>query len=120
MSKKTVNVHIDSLEGMGERFVTAWKAAEAGDRKSRSHITFLSLESFVSVMSPKRLQLLRQLRSEGASSIRALSGALQRDYKSVHGDVTLLADAGLIERSKDGKIAVTWDKVNAELDLAAA
>jgi len=120
MGKKTINVHIDSLEGMGERFVAAWKAAEAGDRKNRSHITFLSLESFVSVMSPKRLQLLRQLRREGLTSIRALAGALRRDYKSVHGDVTLLANAGLIERNKDGKISVTWDKVNAEMDLAAA
>ena len=83
------------------------------------HITFVTLESLVSVMSPKRLELLRALRASGPSSIRALATLLERDYKSVHSDVTLLADAGLIRRGKDGAISAPWDKVQAELQLAS-
>ena len=62
---------------------------------------------------------LRALRASGPSSIRALSTALARDYKSVHTDVVLLADAGLIKRNKDGSISAPWDKVQAELRLAS-
>ncbi len=61
---------------------------------------------------------VRDLRAHGASSIRAVSTRLGRDYKSVHTDVTLLADAGLDDRTSEGKVAVTWDKVIAELELA--
>ena len=65
------------------------------------------------------LELLRALRASGPSSIRALSIALARDYKSVHTDGGLLADAGLIKRNKDGSISAPWDKVQAELRLAS-
>ena len=121
MTGKQINLQIGTLEDMGERFVAAWKAAEQGKRPApdkRSNITFLGLESFVSVMSPKRLELLRALRRLGPLSVRALASHLARDYKSVHGDVAMLEDAGLIERTKDNKIAVTWDEINARMQLA--
>ena len=114
---KQIVARIGTLEDMGARFTKAWKDAERGGEALGERITFLSLESFVSVMSPKRLELLRDLRAHGASSIRAVSTRLGRDYKSVHTDVTLLADAGLIDRTTEGKVAVTWDKVRAEMEL---
>ena len=46
---------------------------------------------------------------------------LQRDYRGVHADVMALLDAGLIERSENGKIAVPWSRITAEMavDVAA-
>ena len=52
--------------------------------------------------------------------MRALAARLARDYKSVHQDVALLADAGLIIRQARDRVAVTWDRVRAEMDLRAA
>jgi predicted transcriptional regulator len=120
MSKKTVNLHISSLEDMGRRFVGAWKDAEAGRGRASRHTTFLGLESFTAALSPKRLALLRRLRAEGPSSVRALSVLLERDYKSVHRDVDTLIAAGLIAREARDRVSVTWDRVVAEMDLAAA
>lgn len=56
------------------------------------------------------------------SSIRALAPALGRDYRGVHADVTVLVDAGLIERDDSGVISVPWSRVTAEvaLDVAAS
>jgi predicted transcriptional regulator len=119
MSDKTVAVHIGSLADMGHRFVEAWKHAEAGRAAPRDHVTFLRLESFMAAMSPKRLELMRHLRRAGPLSVRRLSQELGRDYKSVHGEVARLIDAGLIERTDSGEVAVGWDRLVTELDLAA-
>lgn len=119
MSRKQITAHVGTLDDMAKRFVVAWKDAERGGKRKGEHITFLTLESLVSVMSRKRLELLRALRASGPSSVRALATRLERDYKSVHTDVSLLADAGLIKRGADGLVSAPWDKVQAELELVS-
>jgi len=119
MTERSMAVHVGSLEDMGRRFVGAWKAAEAGDAMPCEHVTFLRLETFMAAMSPRRLELMRHLRRSGPRSVRRLSQELGRDYKSVHGEVAKLADAGLIERTESGEVAVVWDRIVTELDLAA-
>ena len=119
MSDKQVNIHIGTVEEMGARFVDAWQAAERGEAVARDHVTFLSLEAFVSAMSPKRLALIQYLRTAGAMSVRKLAGEIGRDYKSVHGDVAMLIAAGLITREAKDQIAVHWDHVHADMRLAA-
>lgn len=120
MTKATsVSVHIGSLEDMGQRFIEAWHAAEAGKAVARDNVTFLSLKAFMATMAPKRLELMRHLRRAGPMSVRRLSQELARDYKSVHSEVARLADAGLIERRARDEVAVGWDRLVTELDLAA-
>ena len=119
MTDRSIAVHIASLDDMGKRFVAAWKAAEAGKPVVRDHVTFLGLDAFMSAMSPKRLELMRHLRKAGPMSVRRLSQELGRDYKSVHGEVARLVDAGLIERRATDAVAVPWDRMVTELDLAA-
>ena len=79
----------------------------------------LGLEAFLAAMSPRRLDLMRHLRRAGPMSVRRLSKELGRDYKSVHSEVARLVDAGLIERSASDEVAVRWDRIVTELDLAA-
>jgi predicted transcriptional regulator len=119
MSNELINAHIGTLDAMGTRFIDAWKATEAGRDVKRDNITFLSLESFMAAMSPKRLELMRHLRRIGPISVRRLSQELARDYKSVHREVAMLAASGLIERRAKDLVAVAWDRVVTELDLAA-
>ena len=119
MTDRHIAVHISSLEDMGQRFVSAWHSAEAGGTLARDQVTFLGLEAFMAAMSPKRLELMRHLRKAGPMSVRQLSQELGRDYKSVHGAVARLADAGLIERPARDVVAVPWDRMVTELDLAA-
>ena len=66
---RNINVHIGSLADMGERFKSTWKDVEAGRAVTRDHVTFPSLESFMAAMSPRRLDLMRHLRREGAMSV---------------------------------------------------
>lgn len=112
-----VNMHTGGIDDMGRRFVDAWKRSAAGKRVNETHLTFLDLETMLATLSPKRLALLRHMRRNGPSSIKALAGALGRDYKNVHSDVQALLAAGLLV--KDGlRIVAPWDEVNARMALS--
>ena len=114
-----VQVHVDSLQGMGKRFTDAWKRAEKGQPVHETHITFLDIDAMVSTLSPRRLELLRHVRQHGATNTRELSTAIGRDYKNVHQDVAALEAVGLLIR--DGrKLSAPWDEVQASVTLAPA
>ena len=121
MTNIPLQVHVgESLKEMGDRVIKAWKRAEAGESSPERHLTFENYETFARAVTPRRSELLKALRKAGPLSVRALSILLKRDYKSVHGDVALLLDVGLADRTDTGLVVVTWDKVSAELDLLAA
>ena len=119
MSDK-LTVHAGSLDDMGRRFVSAWRKAESGEAFERDHITFVDLPTLLAKLSPKRLELLKALRASGPLSVRALAARVDRDYKSVHQDVSQLIAIELITREAADRVAVPWNTVHAELDLTAA
>jgi predicted transcriptional regulator len=109
-----------TLKEMGDRVIAAWKRAEAGESAPERHLSFENYETFARAVTPRRSELLKALRKTGSMSVRALSMLLKRDYKSVHGDVALLLKVGLIDRTDEGLVEVTWDEVTAKLNLLAA
>jgi len=88
MSK--VQVHVDSLEDMGKRFISAWKRAEAAERVDEQHVTFFNLETLLETLSPKRLRYLRLYAGPPIHPSPPLARHLGRDYKRVHEDVDAL------------------------------
>ena len=100
---KNLEVHVDeSTEAMARRFIDAWHRAERGEAVDEHHLSFESWAGLASVLTPRRLELLRHLRRHPAVSIAELARALQRGYKRVHADVEALAAAGLIDRTPTG------------------
>lgn len=117
---KDIRIEIKGSEESSRDFIQAWHAVgqkESAEEPS-NRIYFEDLEVLLKVLSPRRLEIIRVLHSSGPSSIRVLAKSLKRDYKNVHGDVVLLQKIGLIERQKD-TIAVPWDRIVAEIRLAA-
>jgi len=45
---------------------------------------------------------------------------VNRDIKSVHGDVQALIKAGVIDRTLDGKIAFPFDEIHVDFVVRAA
>jgi predicted transcriptional regulator len=80
---------------------------------------FENLEVLLKILTPGRWALLKKLHANGPMSIRALAKDLGRDYKNVHTDVRRLENISLIERTKNDRIKVPWDIVEARLLLAA-
>lgn len=95
-------------------------AVEMAKRLDRGDPAFESMELLLKVLTPNRWTLLRTLRAQGPSSIRALSQAIKRDYRGVHADVAALLAAGLVERTNDNKIVVPWSRITAEMTVDVA
>lgn len=112
------------VESSDSFFQAALKMARKLDRgdysQSPASISFTSMEQLLKVLTPNRWALLRSLKKSGASSVRALSAALTRDYRGVHADVAALLNAGLIERQDDGRVLVPWSRITAEMDVEMA
>lgn len=116
-----VNIRVETPESFFASAVKEARRIDKGDYSpSPASISFVSMEQLLGVLTPNRWILLRALKGTGASSVRALSIVLKRDYRGVHADVALLLNAGLIERQEDGKVLVPWSRITAEMDMGMA
>lgn len=106
----------ESLDDIGARFVEAWHRAQNGERVRETHLSFEDLGGLVSVLTPRRFDLLRAVHAHPAKDVRSLSLALARDYKNVHADVTALVGAGLLVRDEQG-VYTPYDVISAEVRL---
>ena len=117
---KQISVGVGDAAVTAGGFIEAWKQAEGrGKLEVNQRLYFENLETLLKTLTTGRWVLLRKLRTKGPMSVRALAKALDRDYKNVHTDVRRLETIGLIGRSKERKIEVPWDIVEAQLRLAA-
>ena len=118
--KKQIEIGVGDAATTAKEFIDAWKRAERGEALvGKSRLYFENLELLLKTLTPGRWALLKKLHTNGPMSVRALSRKLGRDYKNVHTDVRRLENIGLIGRTKNDKIKVPWDIVEARLMLAA-
>ena len=111
-----VNVHVGTLEDMGQRFIDAWHRAERGAAVSETHVTFHDLPALLAALTPKRLDLLRYVRHHQVRTVKALAADLRRDYKNVHRDVEELTKLGLLARTAD-QVVAPYAEVDARFVL---
>jgi predicted transcriptional regulator len=117
MSRR-LEVRIGAADDALDRFEAAWNRVQEGRAlRPLEVLSFANLPLLLRTLSPARWSLLQKLHAEGALSIYELAKRLGRDYKNVHTDVTQLAGITLVERRADGRVAVTWDLLRAELKL---
>ncbi len=120
LSKQHIHIGVEDAEHGFQRFVEAWHKAEAGEsEQAEVHLNFEDFAMLLSVLTPKRLALLKALRQHGSMSVRALAKHLERDYKNVHADVNALEAVSLIERTKDRLLCAPWDVIDAHVRLVA-
>jgi predicted transcriptional regulator len=98
-------------------FVQAWKTMKP---QKSAHISFATPELLWRVLTAKRWELLKALCGVGPVSIREAARRVGRDVKAVHGDVTALLSAGVLDRTKEGNIVFPFEAVKVEFLLEAA
>ncbi len=98
-------------------FTQAWSS---GQPQRSARISFATPELVWKVLTAKRWELLKALCGAGPVAIREAARRVQRDVKAVHGDVTALLTAGLLERAEGGGIEFPFDAVKVEFLLQAA
>lgn len=120
MTQQKIDIGVSTAKESYQRFIDAWHKAESGDVSDvEIHLNFEDLETLISVLTTKRLELLKTLKKQGPMSVRALSKALERDYKNVHVDTAALEAVNLIQRDAEGQVLAPWDVIDAQLSLVA-
>ncbi len=114
---KTVTLEVrEAGESMAD-FARAWRT---GKPERSARISFATPELLWKVLTAKRWELLKALCGAGPVSIREAGRRVNRDVKSVHGDVTALLSAGVLDRAEGGGIVFPYDAVKVEFLLRAA
>lgn len=111
---KTVVLGISSRSATKQRLAATFAAKAQGE-----FITFATVQLLWKVLTAKRWKILRAMAGQGALSIREVARRVQRDVKAVHGDVTALIDAGVLDRSDRG-VVFPYDAVHVDFTLEAA
>ncbi len=120
MKNKKIKIGLATEDKVNREFIEAWhKAEKKSIETAEENLYFIDPTTFFRVLTKRRIALLKALHSQGVSSIRQLSRILKRDYKNVYQDVQLLKKAGLIYQDDMKRIYVPWDKLKAEIELAA-
>ncbi len=114
---KTVTLDVRRPADAMADFTHAWKT---GKPQKSARISFASPELLWRVLTEKRWELLKALCGAGPVSIREAARRVSRDVKAVHGDVTALLNAGVLNRTEDGHIVFPFEAVKVEFLLQAA
>jgi predicted transcriptional regulator len=102
-----------------KRFARAWKKASGGEPLDAT-IGLGSIGELTTLLSPKRMELLRHVAQNPGLSIRGLAQALGRDYKNVHTDVSELEASHLVERDDAGLVSAPYDEIVIRATLRQA
>ena len=114
---KTVTLDVRTPADSMADFARAWKTGKA---QKETRISFATPELLWRVLTEKRWELLKVLCGAGPVSIRETARRAGRDVKAVHGDVTALLNAGVLDRTDDGQIVFPFEAVKVEFLLQAA
>jgi len=111
----TVTLSISSREDVTRRALAAF-----GGERQGAHISFESVELLWQTLTRKRWELLKAMTGQGAMTIREAARQVGRDVKAVHGDVHALLNAGILDRTADGRIVFPYDAVHVDFTLTKA
>jgi predicted transcriptional regulator len=111
----TVTIGISSTDETKARMRRAFGGTVQG-----AFISFPSIELLWKVITPRRWEMLRVMAGAGPLAIRALARRMDRDVKTVHGDVQALLGAGVLDRTDDGQVLFPYDVVHVDFVLKAA
>jgi predicted transcriptional regulator len=114
---KTVTLEIRDPSVAMADFAAAWKSGKA---QKSARISFASPELLWQVLTAKRWELLKALCGVGPVSIREAARRVGRDVKAVHGDVTALLAAGVLNKADGGGVEFPFEAVKVEFLLRAA
>ncbi|MDZ7687838.1 MAG: hypothetical protein U5J64_03780 [Halobacteriales archaeon] len=93
------------------------------DREPQNHYRNLADPSEVQkLLSSKRLELIVELLENDYDTISAVAEALNRDYKSVHDDLDVLAEHGIVRfddsaKGRGKRPHIPYENVRVELEL---
>ncbi len=124
MRARRLNIGIRTSAERSEALREAMRRVARGDRSSQeAGLYFESAEELRQILTEKRLELLLAISRHRPVSVHELAGLLERNYKNVSADITLLERLGLVRlKARGGKgraqtPTVPYDEIHVTIDL---
>tara|TARA_Y100000310_G_scaffold334177_1_gene413294 strand:+ start:75 stop:452 length:378 start_codon:yes stop_codon:yes gene_type:complete len=121
MEKKKIKIKIRTLD---ESFKESRKFARDFDKgiiKKQTHtLGFADFKIYKKMLSEKKLDLLKIIKTKKPENIKELATITKRDFKNIYEDVKTLETLGLIELKKNKKgltPIVLWDEIELEIKI---
>lgn len=111
---RTVTLGVSSIETTKQQLTAAFRGEPQG-----AFISFISVELLWKVLTAKRWEILHAMTGQGELSIREIARRVGRDVKAVHGDITALIHAGVLDRTENG-VEFPYDAVHVDFTLSRA
>lgn len=115
-----MNTVVLEVRSLADTLAEAARVMNTGQGSAEARIGFATPELLWQVLTAKRWELLKTMCGAGPMSIREVARRLGRDVKAVHGDVTALLEAGILDRTPEGAVEFPFDSVKVEFLLQAA
>lgn len=114
---RTVILGIETQRDVSQRILDV---ARGRQKAGHDRISFETIADLWRILAPKRMEIVQIMSGAGPLTIREVARRVGRDFKAVHSDVTLLIDAGLVERTDEGAVEFPYDRVHVAFDMMAA
>lgn len=116
-----LRVTVEPFESMRAETRDAVEAVSEGETQP-AVVSFATVGELRKLLTDRRIELLRALlATDGAvESISALAETLDRDYRPVHDDVSLLADYGVVFMIEDGQSKrpyLPYERIHLDVEL---
>lgn len=122
MKVKNIKITIKDRMQVLNEFAEALSKARKGESiEKRNELSFGSMETLRSILTGKRIELLKIIKHTNPNSLYELAQLVNRDLKSVNTDVKVLSSLGLLSFEKEAsgrkkmKPIVEFDKLNVEI-----
>jgi predicted transcriptional regulator len=103
----TVKIGVSSIDETKKRIGRACLGEKEG-----AFIGFANLEVLWKALMPKRWEIVSAMAGAGPLAIRDVARWVNRDVKSVHGDMQALLKASVLDRADDGRIVFSHDEMH--------
>jgi predicted transcriptional regulator len=113
---RTVILGIETQGDVTRRILATTRSRS---RTGDDRISFESVGELWRVLAPRRVEIVRAMTGAGPLAIREVARRVGRDFKAVHSDVTMLANAGGLERTERGAVEFPYDRVHVAFDMTA-
>ena len=116
-----LRVTVETFDRAREETLAAAEAAAEGET-APAVVSFATVGELRKILTDRRIELLQALvDADGAAeSISAFAEDLGRDYRTVHDDVTLLADYGLlfvVDEGQSKRPYLPYDRIHLDMEL---
>lgn len=119
MNTKKIKIGFKDIGTALDDFVETGEALARGEEvRKEAGVYFTNIESFRKAITPRRIELLKVIKTTRPGSINELASLAHRNIKNVAEDIKLLAQVGLLEiKEEHNRLApeVDYDEIDVRI-----